>query len=329
MNTAEQRFDQIEQYLRGLLSREEAAAFEATMAADPDLAALVQQHRLERQGLELLVERDLLAQMRAWDRESAQQAPATATRRAILRPITVLWRVAAVLSLALLGWWLLRDQSLSSPEAIPTVVDTKPEIRSKAPSVRKPAPARPKTSSPSTTPAPDTDEEPSDDIAEQPSPAAAPETQPSLAPSGPDYAALGDEFYRDRDFQPAQVGKGDAGNSSYNQALDSYKNGKFGDAITKLRPQLNAGPETIQRKELMAHSLYKSGQFDAAIPYFREIMSSGQSPYAERAEWALALSLLQQMPAKKPLFDRVLAGILANPRHAFYRQAQSLQNRLQ
>ena len=63
MNTAEQYFEQIERYLQGKLPEADARALEAYMDTDPEFAALVQQHRLERQGLELLVERDLLGKM--------------------------------------------------------------------------------------------------------------------------------------------------------------------------------------------------------------------------------------------------------------------------
>ena len=63
MNRDELLFDKIESYLRGKLPPAEAAAFEAELAADPELAALVKTQRLEREGLEWLVERDLMAKM--------------------------------------------------------------------------------------------------------------------------------------------------------------------------------------------------------------------------------------------------------------------------
>ena len=43
---------------------------------------------------------------------------------------------------------------------------------------------------------------------------------------------------------------------------------------------------------------------------------------------AMALSLLQQMPVKKPLLDRVLSGILADPGHPFYNQAKALEAKI-
>lgn len=312
------------------MSPPEVAAFEAEMAADPALAELVRRHRLERQGLELLIERDLFAQMQAWDREAAMHQPTTTTapRRGIIRPMAVLWRVAAVLTVALLGWWLLRESPTQAPEAAPKVVETKPEIRSKAPTVRKhQAPYKP-----TTTPAnPNRTEEETETAIAERTPSVPPttvETPADLPPAtGPDYAALSDEFYRDRDFVPPGGAKGGYDTPSTGQALDSYQKGKFDDVISNLKPLSNIGPDAVQRKELIGLSYYKNGQWDAAIPYFREVISSGKQPYAQRAEWAMALTLLKQMPAKKPLFDRVMAGILANPQHAFYSRAKALQER--
>jgi hypothetical protein len=82
------------------------------------------------------------------------------------------------------------------------------------------------------------------------------------------------------------------------------------------------------RKELLGHTYYKNRQYDAAYEQFRDIAASRKQPYAQRAEWAMALSLLQQMPAKKPLFDRVLSGILGDPGHPFYSQAKALEAKI-
>lgn len=329
MTRAEQRFEQIEQYLRRQMSPDEAAAFEAEMAADSDLAELVQQHRLERQGLELLVERDLLAKMQAWDRETALLQSVTPPRRTGASPLKVLFRAAAIAAVfvtAFFGWWLLRDSGPGSVAETPPVAETPAKDKKKSPVIRKPAPAKP--GAPKT--APYKEAEPEDKMAGQEQPRQ-PETPAPIEeiPQNAgtvDYAALAGDFYRERDFIPPKGSKG-GGSASYNQALDNYRDGRLGNVITQLKPKLAEGADALLQQELLAHTYYKNGQFDAAFEEFRAIAATRKQPYAQRAEWAMALTLLHQMPAKKALFDRVLSGILADPGHPFYGQAKALKNR--
>lgn len=330
MNRTEHRFEQIEQYLRGQMPAGEAAAFEAEMTADPDLAALVQQQRLERQGLELLVERDLFARMQSWDRETVLSQAATQPHVAKVRPITVLFRaaaIAAVFMAAIFGWWLLRDSQSGATESTPTVVETKPKNKTKKPIIRKPLPSKPRGQEDG----PYKSEEKETGVAgtepsrqqEKPAPVEEIPTAESI-----DYAALAGEFYRERDFIPPKGSKGASGSSSYSQALENYQDGQYGNVITQLKPILSAGPDALLRQELLGHTYYKNRQYDAAIEQFRGIMATRKQPYAKRAEWALALTLLQQMPTKKPFFDRVMSGILADPGHPFYNQAKALQEKV-
>lgn len=330
MTRAEQRFEQIEQYLRRQMSPEAAAAFEADMAADPDLAELVQQHRLERQGLELLVERDLLAKMQSWDRETALLQTVTSPRRAGASPLKVLFRAAAIAAVfvtAFFGWWLLRDSGSGNLDETPPIAETPAKDKKKNPVIRKPAPVKP--SAPKT--APYKEAEPDDEMAaqeqsRQPERPAPIEEIPESA-GAVDYAALAGDFYRERDFIPPKGSKG-GGSASYNQALDNYRDGRLGNVITQLKPSLSQGNDALLRRELLGHTYYKNGQFDAAFEEFRALAAAGQQPYAQRAEWAMALTLLHQLPAKKALFDRVLGSILADSGHPFYGQAKALQARL-
>ena len=271
-----EHFEKIERYLRGLMPPAEAASFEAQMAADAELAAQVQQHRLERQGMELLVERDLFAKMAHWDRETElfrQVQP----RQAKVRPMRWIMRAAAVLVVALAGYWYVEIYQPSETESTAPITSTKPEIKSRTPSVRRPKPTPPRQAAP----APETGQ--NEHLAQQdPAPS---DPAPIEELAGPDYAALADEFYLERDFVPPKGSKGgQAGSAAYNQALDNFHSGKYNDAASRLKSTLNLGADAIQQKELLALSLYQSGQFEQAIPYFREVAASGKQPYAQRAQ---------------------------------------------
>ncbi|MBL7797312.1 MAG: hypothetical protein JNJ90_12515 [Saprospiraceae bacterium] len=312
------RFDQIERYLQGHMAAEELQAFEAEMAANPELAALVRQHRLERHGLELLVERDLLAKMQAWDRETElfQQVQ---PRRAVVRPMTWVLRAAAVLALAALGYWLLRDDSASSTAPSAPIVRTQPEIKPRVPTVRKrqqPIPQREQMP----------ENEPAEEIAQQTPSEPAPAPIEEMSPEDDlDYAALAGEFFRERDFVAPTSSK--SGSASYDQTLKNFQDGKYNDIISKTSPD-SGGDDAVGQKELLALAQYKSGRYTDAASTFRTIIAGGRQPYVQRAEWGLTLALLQELPTKKGQFYRALSDILRNPDHLFYTKAKRLEERL-
>jgi tetratricopeptide (TPR) repeat protein len=331
MNRDELLFDKIEAWLRGKLPPAEAAAFEAEMAANADLAALVKKHRLENQGLEWLVERDLLAKMNAWEREvsdSSGRSSGSLEKPTLRATFVRRWRwaagVAAMLAIAFFGWWLLRPQEdIGGPTPIVTV-----------PKSKSPVTISPKTSPKSSQKPPASQPEEAaknEDVAELPKPASSP--APTVKPPTPttpspaiDYSALAATYYREGDFM--QKTNGNAAAPGYGQALDSYKSGKYADVEKLLKPSLKSNPNALKEKELLAHSLYKNRRYDEAIPYFRDLSSAKDKALAERSEWALALTLLHKMPAQKPLLTRVLDKILADPSHAFYAKAKELKKEL-
>ncbi len=148
-------------------------------------------------------------------------------------------------------------------------------------------------------------------------------------PETEDYAALADEFYQERAFLPPSNSRSTGGANSLDRARKNFQDGKYTDVITQLDPSKTSGTDALQQKELLAHALYKNRQWEQAATAFREIIASRKQPCAQRAEWALALTLLHQMPAKKPLFDRVLKDINDNPQHLFFLQARALREKLQ
>ncbi|MBP6827416.1 MAG: tetratricopeptide repeat protein [Saprospiraceae bacterium] len=323
MNRDEQIFDTIEAYLRGNMPAPDAAAFEAEIAADPELARLVKIHRLERQGLEWLVERDLLAKMNAWEREAGQQQPAPALRVTFVRRW---WAagVAAMLLLGVFGWWLLQPASdIGGPPPVVSAPKPKPQISTPPKTIPRPAPQ------PSST---GTDD---DRVAGAPRPKSS-RPEPSLpqtvtpsvpAPAVIDYSALAATYYKEADFIK-KSGNGAAESPGYGQALDSYRSGKFGEVEKLLKPVLKLNPNALKTKELLAHSLYKNGRYDEAIPYFRQLADSSDKAISQRSEWALALTLLHKMPGQKALLNRALDKIIAQPGHTFYGKAKEMKGKV-
>lgn len=323
MNPEEALFYKIETYLLGQLPPPEAAAFEAEMAADPALAAEVWRQYKERQALEVLVERQLRADMNAWERAAPPELVPVATGgRGWVRVPGVLRWAAAVLVLAVAGWWIFQRQN-PAETLDPAVVQTPPASGSPKPTPGNNPPTRqPETKTPS-----ESTREPATVGTPERQTAAPSPGKPAAVPQPPDYAALADEFYRERDFFPAPSATPPSA-TSYDRALRNFQDGRYTDVLPQLRPGQASASNGLNVKELTAHAQYKNRQYDAAAATFQEIINSRRQPYADRAEWALALTYLRQMPRRQALLNRTLDRILAKPNHAFYAKAKALRERL-
>ena len=342
-------FDTIENYLRGDLTIEERIAFERVLAHDAELAGLVQEHRHERRALELLVEQDLQAKMKLW--ESGYQAVPSAIPSAppLQRTRSInLWRmgIAAALALAFGAWWFFGREN--------TATDELPIAKVEKPAPKPPSTVRPAKPNLNTRTAP-TQTQPVDDddnqaiAATEPTP---PKVDAPVRPTDPtlqkdrdpledalepgtaargtlDYRQLSQTYYRDSDFQVQNSSKGTGLESSiWDQASKNYRSGDYSDVITTLKPALKLQPNDIKGKEMMAHALYKNRNYDEAAKYFRELARVSDRTVSQRAEWALALTLLNRMPARQNELNRVLTEIENTPGHAFAAKAKELKAKM-
>ncbi len=110
--------DTIEQYLQGLLTAEQAQAFEGQVAADPDLGHRVVVQKAYLLGLEALEQQDLEQRFAQWDLELDAQKSASRA-----------WRWVAVGALAALVaaaffCWPARPSAPSAP--VPIIQDSLP-----------------------------------------------------------------------------------------------------------------------------------------------------------------------------------------------------------
>ena len=319
MSPEEILFFKIEDYLRGRLSPTERAAFEAEMASDTELSALVYRQKQENQALELLAERDLRTRMNGWERQSP---PVLVSAGGRFRFGWVKWAAAALVVLAA-GWWLLDRNTPTDVEAPIAVQPNVPDTTLTKTPGAKPVSPVPQKQRPNVKP-------PRDEVAQAPERPVNPSKSQAPAPTKKtvDYAALADEFYRERDFFPGGQQTTSPGAAGYDDALQDFKKGKYSDLLSKLRKGGKLNANDLNVKELLGHSLLKSRQYDAAINTFREIVNARRQPYADRAEWAMALVYLQQMPGKSTQLNYSIDRILARPGHLFYARAKALQTKL-
>lgn len=106
MNSQNTNFDRIEAYLFGQMSAEENAAFEREVAGNPELAAELEQQRLEHRAMELMLRDELKANLQSWKAEKeALAAPASDTGAKVVSMGSnrrLLYRIAAAASVLLI-----------------------------------------------------------------------------------------------------------------------------------------------------------------------------------------------------------------------------------
>jgi TolA-binding protein len=324
--------EQIEKYVRNGMNSVEKSAFEAEISKHTELATMVKLFQSEYKAMDILAEADLIQKMNGWEAEIAlMNAPAQAmtVKKSSYKRLYWALSAAAVLVLGLVGWWFLRD-----PEEVslaPVIVQESPRKPTAPPKSPTTTP-KPKNAEPIPTPredAPRTAEQVSKPPVRSPDPPA-PNKPPVPAAPAPDYQALAATYYNSTEFIKTSVKPSaqDPTSVIYGQALDRYSSGKYQDATKLLKTLLKASPNETQSRELLAHTLYKSGKYEEAIPYLRRLSGTGSNASAQRADWALTLAYLRQMPSKKASALQYLNKINANPKHLYYNQAKRLKSDL-
>jgi tetratricopeptide (TPR) repeat protein len=104
-------FDRIETYLFGQMNANDASAFEQETKNDKELAAELEQHRLEHRAMELLLQQELRANLNDWksEKESLQQSGSTTTKVVSMGSARKWFQLAAAASVALLLGFFVRS----------------------------------------------------------------------------------------------------------------------------------------------------------------------------------------------------------------------------
>lgn len=112
-------FDKIEAWLEGRLSAQEARAFEAEVAANPELAEEVEHHRTAQQALDRLAERKMQQNVEAWLNSTDPLPPPP-------DPFFKWWMtIPLALIAALAGWYFWPAQPNEEP-TLPQSTSTQP-----------------------------------------------------------------------------------------------------------------------------------------------------------------------------------------------------------
>lgn len=313
MKIDEHLFEQIEAYLGGKLTQEETDHFEQQIAANPELQELVEKHRFEREGLEYLVEEDLLEKITQWEAEMPSAQSSNFRKK--------WWRGGGlgVLAIILLiaGWWQLRN--VNQP---PVNNPLPPEL----PEELEPSTIQEKTQKEPVVTTPNT-----------------PETKVQKnrypARSFPEYLAISKNNYT----VPEYLNGSSLRNAPDERTLtrvDSlildFSKAKTKDEYERVIRELRKlKPEETPRQydlaqELLGHAYYKANRFPEAAAVFQSLIAKTPIPgIREQFEWYLLLSLIPDYPDHRQRVDDLLTEMTERtPPHGFRTSAQELRQQL-
>lgn len=295
MEYGEILFDKIESYLSGKLPAEEAVEFERQLKEDPSLAALVDMHRVERLGMEYLVEKDLVQKLKAWEKNP----PSEQGKKKGKWP----W-LLATLALAVLLSILI------------------PQIR--RPSVEE-APQPEKTAPQPQAPIAETGQEQKEE--EEP-----PLAEKNKKPSN-DYLALAVSSYSLPENLGSYLRSGEtpAPENALTPGLEAFTAGKYQQAVeafSLIDPEKHSAEYELAR-EYLGHALFKLGEYEGAAAVFSAIAAQSAMTALDRAEWYLVLSLLPDYQKNRQQINALLEK-MTNPDsyHGYAASAETLKTHL-
>jgi len=312
MKNDKQLFFKIDEYLKGRLTPEEAAAFGQQIAADPKLAQAVELQRFEREGLEYVLEKDLREKMKTWKKGPSQveqktpPIPRNGKRNFWLSML-------AVALLITVAFFIFRPAEKSPvPEATPI--------------------ERPKKIPEDSIPVNPTQTEPSQ---KQAPIANAEEKKQPLQPSRSQYAYLSTSEYE----LPENLRSGlrsdavNSGKSVLAPAVKAFKSNPpdYKTTIVELKKiSRQAHPAVYdQAQEMLAHTYFSTKQYKEAARIFEQMTRQGLTTSAhDQAEWYLLLSLLPNYNRQQAKIDALLEKMSA-PEHEQSGNAADVKRKLE
>lgn len=311
MKNDKQLFFKIEDYLRGKLPPEEAAAFEREIAADAELAETVEMHRFEREGLEFMLGENLRAKIKEWEKSPpALNESASAPQKNYRK-----WWIG-LLTVALLSgtvFLFLKEKSSTkgnfpARDVTPLPADT----------------LRQKTENPSVLPENSIPIAGENDKPAEKEPAG---KQPQKERYRPELIALATSAHElpSNFFPDNQRSTGGGEKSPLAPAVEAFQQAKpdYKKAIAELLKinQKQFRQDFGKAQEMLAHAYFMDGQYDKAAAIFQK-MTEQNLPAAEhdQAEWYLLLSLVPDYDEQKKRVDNLLEKMTAKGGLHEYRQ---------
>ncbi len=300
-------FENIERYINNDLTTDQKRTYEEAMANDPELAQMVEAHRLASQAIDLLIEQSLRVDLKKMNQEyKRQRAKAKqplsvaskseaipSTTRTISPSSKSRWMpllVAASLFICLSYFGL---QWLTQQDGATHVATTTEQIE------------------------PTTHKDPLQLPAEETGTLVSTETPTSISE---DEASTTEERMASTTANRKEEIERKIALKKKEIEAAQKANGQSSETIA------DATKELFKSDYDMAYGLYQDKQYDKAIAKFKKIIanSNNDKHYKHLAEGYLLLSYVANKETKEP-FQKLLADILKDEKHPFHSKAQTIK----
>ena len=288
-------FEKMDGYLMGKLAPEAAKASESDLARHPEWQEELDLRRIEHEGMELLMEDKLRADMRRWDGEKTP--PKNRQRR---------WRFLAgtlLLCAAALVFFIKRTSAPPAPPASQPTLDslekgTQPIDNQTLPSGK----------------------------AEQPPTAQNDETPPTRnpQPATRKQILLAEKSVGDLDVSLGTRGSDDDKTLALADSLDAALSAKDYRRLLQLteRP---TGAQAATLRYIRGWAFFKLRNFDEAEKTFEKLVSENNARLKVKAQRMLMYSLLAQFPKKEKALGKLLDEVLGTENHPFKTEAEGVK----
>ena len=298
MSPEEQLSEKIDNYLNGMLSKEETASFERDLENDPELKAEVEQRRLAMSAVDDLIAFDLRTQMNQWKEEDA----AVSSIKSSEPPQTnnTFWWLLIGLLVALGLYLINRTNKIASEKRKEKQINAFPvdTNTSAIPPIIEPTILEPEEEVP---------------VAEKPS-----DTNPQS--SDLSYLALADVRYNPLENELNLKSPSSPLDSTLQSGLEAFKKEDYAEAI---RNFTIIAETNTKAKEYLAHSHFKDGKYQEAITIFENILRTKPQPrqnLKERIEWYLLLNYLTNHIEYKVKIEDSLQEMIEPENYHSYRK---------
>lgn len=308
----EEQFYKVEAYIKGQLSEKEKKAFEQRIDQSPELAAQVEQQRLELEGLEYLLEKDLRSKMQHWKFDSAKSKPR-------YNPWII---VLIIIILAVSGIFYIATQKQNHP----TIPSPRKQEESPQPSTKMEE--RETTESPKKRPP----------VANEQRTIEAAPAEPSSSDQNR-YLALAENTYTLPEHLSSNLKSaeptGKTAQTALEGGIEAFSSGDYPQALASFQKVIQEDSSSNERYELayewMAHTHFKMQDYEKAADKFRTIVNSGYAAFIkDRAEWYLLLSMLPNYPERKEETEALIEKMTEPENYHLYEDsAKALSDRLE
>lgn len=297
-------YDRIEDYINGKLKGNALTTFEQILAQDDTLAKEVEIFRLEKKGVQLLVEDDLRKKMQTWKANHVIKNPAATEGGSVLNIKYFLKWIIGFAVIAIVFWFLYLkpQQKIQQIPAIKKEEDldnqpTNPLNPSEQTKQIEQKPVNP-------------------NIAHN-------DKKESLPPKAlklnedDAYSALAKDFYDNPDLSN-EILKGESiKNDPLESALEAWKNNDFIKVIELTQTYPKNSPIYIHSQELLAHAYFRNKNYLKAEKVFSNIIDSDSGATGEDAEWYKLLCLMALKKTKDAdiLINKIL-NASAHPKNS-------------